>query len=392
MRWLFVILLTCLLTVSVSCTEEEEEAGGIFFTGRVYDGATGELLTDFDIKLTYRDSTVAGTVDAQGRYIIGPLAPYHDFTITISADGYRELVSHNAFHEETQRPVWLGSERSLITDRSYYYDAYVFPTELKSPSVTFYVNLGDSEEPATGTMRLRPTSAPSLMDELDETPVGVPGQIWANDANLQLETVMRDFEDGTQTLGEGALVYGVSYDVTIFGVPGYAELNATFRSGFDGNQAYILNPFPLPAIALALVTTEYGDPMPNGQVTFVFNQPIELDSRTSMNTYREFIDENVSIFSPDADGDDELNTLKEDERGTEQERGTSLTIADRTLTLAWDPDEGLETTDDDDPIYTVSFAGLDHIMIRPVNGMAHNSEQLRSFLGSNIITVPLRAQ
>ena len=391
MRWLIALLVTCSLVYFVACNEEEETEGGIYFSGRVYDGATGEQLTDYDIVLTYRDKSVDGGLGPQGRYFLGPLAPYHDFTITIRAAGYRTLVSHNAFHEEDQRPFGLGG-LNLVTDRSYYFDAYVFPSELKAPPVTFYITLGDSEEVASGNLRLRPTSAPSLMDEADEIPAGVQDQLWHNDANLQLETVNREFTDGSQTLGEGALVYGVSYDVTIYGVEGYAEFHGTFKSGFEGNQAYVLNPLSIPAISLALVTTEYGEPIPNGQVVFYFNQPIELDPRVSNNTYREMIDDAVSIFSPDADDDDEFNTLKEDERGVEQERGTSLTLFENTLTLDWNPDEGLETTDDDDPIYAVTYGALDDIMIRPIDGMAGDAVSLRNLIGSNIITVPMRAQ
>src|SRR5688572_33383590 len=66
-----------------------------YFTGRVYDGAAGTRLVDYDIELQYLDRIVAGIVDDDGRYSIGPLQPFNDYTIAIRAEGFRSFLSHN---------------------------------------------------------------------------------------------------------------------------------------------------------------------------------------------------------------------------------------------------------------------------------------------------------
>jgi hypothetical protein len=66
-----------------------------YFDGRVYNGVDGNRLVDYDIQLQFLDREIDGTVDDNGRYFLGPLTPFNDYTIAIEANGYRSFLSHN---------------------------------------------------------------------------------------------------------------------------------------------------------------------------------------------------------------------------------------------------------------------------------------------------------
>ena len=71
----------------VGCAGDEETTGQhqIWFMGSVFDGASGAVLTAYDITLVYGQHRVKGTVDAAGRYVVGPLPAWNDYGIEIGA-------------------------------------------------------------------------------------------------------------------------------------------------------------------------------------------------------------------------------------------------------------------------------------------------------------------
>jgi hypothetical protein len=210
---------------------------GYSFSGRVYDGVTGEQLTRYTASLDYADTTLPASVDSAGVYYVGALPGGNDFTVEVDGMNYRPFLSHNAQLPPTG------------VDVSYYYDAYLFPADVLSPAATLTITAPDGTTPLAGNVSLRPTGSSSLYASPTDQPAGVPGQVWVNDEDLQAGAVSAAFTSGTVTLAQGQLVYGVTYAVTVYGVAGLQPATATFTSGVDSSLT-----IPLQAQATASAT------------------------------------------------------------------------------------------------------------------------------------------
>jgi hypothetical protein len=371
-----VLILGAILLGAPGCETSTETQLGYSFVGRVHDGATGARLTDYTISLIFWDQLLPGIVESDGRYRVGSLHEKHDFTIEITADGYRSFLSHNPMIED-------------IDDiRSYYYDAYLFPYDLPTPETLFYIYAGDTEERPSGLYRMRPVAASALYDDEAERPVGIQEgtegvQRWENDEDLQFQTLFGSFSDGEFVLAPGELVYGVTYKVTLFGVNKYDETEGFFTAGVSGNQSYVLTANEGTPLMVSFESSSLGVPLDEAAVTVVFNQPIELDPLQGTNFYLNQLNLGFSIVSPDEDEDGEINALRATKRGVEMSLGI-----DR-LTLRWNTADALELIDADDPITRVFFGGLDTLNLRPLGGDLDSVKSLASMLTSNTLTVRL---
>jgi len=81
------------------CGGGDERAGNhqIWFMGSIFNGATGAVVTDYQISLTYGKTTVNGSVDMMtGRYTLGPLPAWNDYAVSVVSSGYRTFNSYNA--------------------------------------------------------------------------------------------------------------------------------------------------------------------------------------------------------------------------------------------------------------------------------------------------------
>lgn len=378
-RRVFLILVLALAgLVSAACEDDvTAEESGYFFVGRVYDGATGERLIRYTVELIYADQQVAGTVAANGRYYLGPLEALHDYTIEVNADGYRSFLSHNAMIQ------------TIDDSRSYYYDAYLFPYDLPTPKTDFYITLIDTEARPSGLYRMRPTAASSLYDDEEQRPAGVVDgdlgvQRWENDEDLQFQTLFGSFQDGQFSLVAGELVYGVPYEVVIYGVNGYQEFRQPFTAGIDGQQAYELSPLNETPLEVSFVSTELGVRLEEAKVVVVVNQPVELDPLDNFFDVIGAVNAGFSIVTADDDADGEVNTLRVGDRGV------TLTINEKRIVLEWDRSIGLEVSDPNDDIRQATFSSLASIRLRPVGGNAATSTALSTLLGdSNSLSVDL---
>jgi hypothetical protein len=351
-----------------------------YFVGRIYDGVTGARLNKYQIELQYLDRRVKGTVDTDGRYFLGPLGPYQDYTIAILADGYRSFLSHNAMLPDSSPKV----------DQSQYFDAYLYPVSVVSPAATLHVTLADSDQAPSGSIRFRPTTHSSLFSDPVQMPAGVGMQVWDNDDDLQFATVSRDFTDGTVQLAEGDLIFGVKYAVTIYGVKDHQETNAAYTAGVNGDAAIVVKALSQTPLALSFVSTQLGVPVANGELVFVFNQPVEFDPLKTQGDYLTSLEANFSIDSPDANMNMIVNTLKPfDPKAAPGSRGLSMTLMANKLTLNWAPGTALMTTDPADPIRSVTYGGLDGVVLRPVNGPSGTSASVATLLGAPSLTVPV---
>lgn len=353
-----------------------------YFTGRIYNGVTLERIVDYAIRLEYFDRVITGTVDATGRYVVGPLLPQADYTIVVEAEGYRSFLSHNK--------RITGSNASEPSLTSLYYDAFLYPDDVPTPRVHCRFRLASSEELPSGMVRLAPRSASSLFDEDSELPAGVDRQIWVNDEDLQQRAVVREIKNGDAVFEPGELVYGVEYAVTVYGVDGYALAGpASFRAGVDVSPSWILEPLTHTPLRVVFVSSEADTVTPDASLSIRFNQPIAVSARVSDATMVRALNENFSIQSPDEDKDTLRNVLK-DPDGTAAFRGVGFTVSGETLTLTWNRSAALAMTDADDPIESVTYGGLNAIWIYPTAAAVPVAVTLGSLLENSFVTVRVR--
>ena len=360
-----------------------------YFAGRVYNGVDGTRLTDYDIQLQYLDRELDGAIDDDGRYFLGPLTAFNDYTIAIRAEGFRSFLSHNLMKLDDELVKNADpSDDGDHPDQSQYFDAYLFPTSVVSSAVSFHITLADSTDLPSGTIRLRPITSSALISDPIDMPAGVAGQVWLNDEDLQFASVTRDFAAGQVDFAAGDLVYGVTYQVTIYNVTGHASTMGVYTAGVGGDAAFVVNPLSATPLQLSFVSTQLGTPVPTGEVVFILNQPVVLDPLGTPDAYLRSLEANFTIDSPDANMNMTQNTLRPfDPMATAGSRGLGLTVSGDKVTLVWDPTKALMTTDSADPIRSVTYGGLDGVVLRPTNGVAADSATLADLLGAASITV-----
>jgi hypothetical protein len=369
-------------------------AGGadhsVSFVGYAYDGATGTRLLAFGIDVLADDTTLNGSVAPDGRYSVGTLSAWDDFTVAISAEGYRAFLSHNAriglpaeFAQSDD--IDIGSHQTL------HVDAYLFPAALEAPAVNFTITSAVPGASPAGSIRLRAVSASLLADQAADLPGGVPGQLWSNDEDLQAGVISSEFSGGMFGLMAGELIYGVTYKVDIYDVAGFQPFTGMYTAGVETNKTFTL----AEALAEPLVVTSSlpvtcqppasANATSGAVVTLTFNHPVEFGSLMYPGGPQEALDDFISIVSPDDNLDTIINTLFQDNSDSVQERAVSASVAGNTLTISWNPSLGLEIKDGLDPITQVSYAGLANVQLQRV-GSPSSAKTLSTLLGTSSIT------
>lgn len=399
-RSLLRLLPTAVLTGSLlllgGCSSAEGPAPLVIehtasFTGFVYDGASGSQLTAYTIEALVRDVQLAGSVAADGRFALGPIGVWSDYTVIISADGYRLFRSHNP--KVGLPPELSGSDdiASISSRRVLYFDAYLFPMDLQAPGAIFTISTPVEGESVGGSIRLRPISPSLLADEGAEIPAGVAGQIWYNDEDLQGQSVADTFGGGSYELAAGALLYGVTYLVDIYSVAGYQPFQGTYVAGVEAGKTFTLEPEVSEPLVLVSSNADSCSPPSSPNVTegavvvLQFNQDIELVNTGYPGGAAEAADDGISISSPDANSNGTVNTLKDDLSNSAQERGVSLSTNGGTLQITWDPSAGLVTKDAGDPIASVTYGGLANVELRR-QGAPQSLTSLAALIGTGSIT------
>ncbi|HWV39425.1 MAG TPA: hypothetical protein VN033_13230 [Vulgatibacter sp.] len=354
-----------------------------YFSGHIYDGVNGTRLTNYSLDLQYKNQTIAATIAEDGRYSVGPLPYFQDYTIRIRAEGYRSFLSHNA-GIQFEWPDEVTQVDRFAPEKGFYYNAFLFPAALQAPGATVWVTLADSTaKPSTGTVRFSPVNSSSIQDMFP----ALMGKVWTNSDDLQLRAFTKPVVNGVAAVEPGELVYGVLYEVTVFGVDGYAPGSTSIVAGFEDGVTVSVDPVDSHNLRLVYRTTNMGLPIPTGEVTFVFNRPIEWVPTRTAAEYAKLVDETLDIFSPDENGNSELNTLK----APDQDRGTVVEIQENLLVIRWNQLQALATADSGDPILSVTYGALNGLEIRPAGS---TDPSLRSTVGllqgGNTITVSLR--
>jgi hypothetical protein len=364
-------LLTLLAASAFACSVDrtQDVSTGYYFTGWVYDGVTNDRLGDgnddgYDLFVTYAKDTVNASMGDSGRFWVGPVEPFHDYTITIDAgESYRPFYASQSF--------LVGAARGAEGMQSQLFEAFLFPSPdvLPSPPLTLTLQTPDGV-PLNGQLRVTPNNdvGESVLNLQGDIDGSVDGQVWENDADRKFETVVVDVEDGVVSFGEGDLVYGVEYEGTVFAAEGYALQSFTFRSGVTDDQTVVLPRLTEQPLAIVASSLNYDDDGLDANATIVltFNQDIELSARFTLDSVIEAVDDGFSIASPDDDGDGDVNQLILEDEDDAQEKGTHFEIAGNTLTFSWDRDDAnFETQDEDDPIVSAAY-DVSSILLKPV--------------------------
>jgi hypothetical protein len=358
-----------------------------YFTGRLYNGVSLERLNDYKMRLEYFDRVLEGTVDAEGRFVVGPLLANADYTISVEKEGFRSFLSHNA----------KVAASASTTVSSLYYDAFLYPMGTKTPATQARFSLqGDTKLPS-GTVRFAPTGSSSLFDSDAETPAGVGRQVWTNDEDLQQRAIIRDFTDGKLDMAEGEFVLGVEYSVTVYGVGNFAILTGgTFTAGVDGNPSFTLAPITESALEVVAVSNEGAALSPTGSIEIRFNHDIVAYPKMDMSVALKSLNDGFSISSPDKNMDGNTNELVDSADLTppiaSAYRGVSWEIAGDRLTLKWNREAGLSESDTSDPIMSVTYGNLGAIQIYTATNTTSPASTLATLLGSATISAQMVAQ
>ena len=354
-----------------------------YFTGRVYDGVSLERLSGYTMRLEYFDRAMEATIDADGRFVVGPLLANADYTISVEKDGFRSFLSHNA----------KINAASSSTVSSFYYDAFLYPMSVRTPAAQARFALqGDTALPS-GTVRFAPISSSSL----EERPAAIGGQVWTNDEDLQQRAIVRDFTDGKLDMAEGEFVLGVDYEVTVYGVGTYAILNGgTFRAGVDGNPSFTLSPRTESALEVLAVSTEGAALSPSGSIEIRFNHDIVAYPKMDSDVALKALNDGFSIDSPDENMNTDLNVLVDSADLTPPiapaYRGVTWEIAGDRLTLKWNREAGLAEVDAADPIIRVTYGNLDSIQLYTGTNTTSPMSTLATLLNTTSITAQMIAQ
>jgi hypothetical protein len=341
---------------------------------------------------------------------------WRDYTVTIDANGYRSFVSYNTGIDVPASLAMTAGVAQASTVQTLDFAAFLFPVTLKSPPIHLTVTAPSAggiptSSMVNGTLRLRPQGLPSIQigsGTLVNTPVS---RVWANDQDLLTQTVQKSFTDGSVNIDEGELVYGVSYEVAIFGVTGEQPLVLSGQNGIVAGSV-TSRTFALTAETqdpLAIVqndATSCTPPLPSdttygGKVTITFNTPIELVG----STYREDFDNALAIVEPTPANYTTyycpLKTSVNDP--TQQERGSKIDVSGASLAFSFNPSVGLATTYPGTtacvvpPVFTsINYAGAGALVVQPVGDPSRRQTLANLLFGSlftsSSVTCPMRTQ
>jgi hypothetical protein len=385
----------------------------VFFVGYVYDGASGARLsksTLTTVAISYGDTSLKVDIEDDGRFISRtPLPTWRDYTVKIDAVGFRSFVSYNPGVDVPASVAMTAGVAQASTTQTLDFAAYLFPVSLKSPALALTVMVPDpitsipSASMVKGTIRLRPQSLSAL--QISSTLATPANRVWINDEDLLTQTVAKPFTDGTVTVDEGELVYGVSYEIAIYDVADHQPFVATGTNGIVAGLV-TSKTFTLVRELRDLLTIVANDAMncipPAGtdttyaaKVSVTFNVEIEVVGAT----YREDFDNALSITAPTMTGTIYNCPLKNvGADPAQQERGSRIDVSGRTMMFSFNPSVGLAPTYSGitcvppPVITTVFYQGASLLQVQPVGDPARrrSMSQMMSEKGFSSISCPMR--
>jgi hypothetical protein len=376
-----------------ACDSDDEEAivaitqHGIFFVGYVFDGSSDRRLATAEIAsvtIRYRDQTIATVVEPDGRFVAtAPLPTWQDYTVTIDATGFRRFVSHNPGIDVPAALAMTDGLAGTSTEQTFHFEARLFPTALVAPAFSITVTQSDAlssmpaPAPPAGNAIFRPTG-PSLL-ERQTSQAGT--RLWFNDEDLSTRTVNKTFTGGKIDITAGELLYGVTYDLTIFNVPGYqpssAGSNRIVAGSVGGRTIKLEKALQDPLQILSIDAAECMPPAGTladfgARISVTFNQNVEFVGPT----WAEELDNSVTVtpssgFVP---GSFSMRYcgLKTGPDPTMRERGTKVTAEATKIVFSWNPAVGMAANEISlpcvlPPTFTsVNYAVPSTILVQPM--------------------------
>ena len=168
----------------------------------------------------------------------------------------------------------------------------------------------------------------------------------------------RDFTEGMVVFDPDELVYGVTYQVTVYDVDGYQPATATVRGGLQDTLVVniVTTASPLQMISNTIMLCRPAGQSTNvvsaAEVTFMFNQPVEDVTPVTSGRAAEVLDDNIQVMTVMG------STLKSDLSTTASEHGTSFMLSGTMVQIAWNPSAGLNMPSAADTINYVNYGGL----------------------------------
>ena len=203
------------------------------------------------------------------------------------------------------------------------------------------------------------------MPVIQDQAAGVTGQVWSNDQDILAGVVNSDFSNGTITIDPGTLVYGVTYQVTVYNVEGYQPGTTTVRAGLQDSVIVNVTTSASPLVLVSSTATAckpYGTSttvQATAQVTFTFNTSMIEDATTSAGKGPEVLDNGLTLATMMG------ATLKSSASTAVQERGSQFLLNGSTLTIQFNPVAGINTQYANDTITYVLYNNLSSIMLQP---------------------------
>ena len=383
---------SCALGAAACDSENEAPPTGddhrVYFVGYAYDGATGARLTKAQvpaITIKYRDKVIAADVEADGRFVSKtPLPTWQDYAVSISAAGYRPFVSQNFGIDVPDSVAMTDGLVSGKTTQTFQMEANLFPVALKAPKFTLTIDQADALAAtmpmprASGQVRFSPKS----LSVLEGTAQGTSPRVrrWLNDEDLRNQTISKVFAEGKVEVAEGEMVYGVAYEITVFGVAEYQPkvFPELFVAGQVASRTLSLQKEqkdPLRILASnadvcvppAGSASEFG-----GALTLEFNEAIEFVGANAA----EDIDNGVSITPAGSSAFQQPGSycsLRSSLSPTVQERGSKVAIAGNKITFSFNPATGLNMpTNTTFPcvvpanLTSITYGNLQNVSLRPI--------------------------
>jgi hypothetical protein len=384
------VALAIAFAAGLGCSSDNQTGThDITFMGAVIDGAAGTPINGYSISLVYGSHTIKGKVDATtGRYVLGPFPAWNDYGILIDAGtGYRAFSSYNAGIAPPAPPTTSLSADiyKANTSQVFDFDATLFPTSVTTPDIAVTVvktgPMAATGMAAAGNYRLQPIT---LSPSIQTAPSEVGTQSWSNDNDLFAAVVSGTFMDGKFSVMGGNLLFGVNYQITVYGVDGFQPGGGTVAAGSALQAMISVSPQTLLPLAMlsstanmCMATTSLAATS-TAVVTFTFNQDIE-DGTLTAGGGKEALDNGVSAYTAN------FYTPHTSVSSSVQERGTSFVISGSTLTISFNPSVGITSPITTDTLASLTYSGLSSITLQPI-GHPEQKAVLSTLIGTPSIS------
>jgi len=388
-KWAASALLFAIAQMGCSGETPSGDDHKVFFSGYVYDGASGARLTKGQItgvSIKYRNNVIVAELEADGRFLTKtPLPTWQDYSVYIGATGFRPFVSQNPGIDVPTSVAMTDGLVAGSTTQTFQMDARLFPVALKAPKVTLTIDQADfsSLAPASprvsGQVRFVPRSLSFLEGSPANSAVSLRTRRWWNDEDLNNQSITKPFMEGVVDVAEGELVYGVSYEVTVFSVAGYQAkvFPELLVAGQVASRTLVLSkeqkdPLRILATNVDACLPPAGNSTEFGAAIFIdFNEAIEFVSATAA----EDIDNGITVGPTGQLAYPQTGSycsLRPSASSAVQERGSKAVIVASRLTLSFNPSIGLASAALNFPCMlpaTMSYVGygnLQSIWVRPI--------------------------